>query len=138
MDINNFINTFKHKYIIMEKKNKFFYLFLVAVSLFSGRSMYAQEVAGPVDITSKKAFDYNTSWIGNEGGTPTKHIPHTTEDLYVRSDGYSKVGMREEPMSWSLILQEKSYRYRKIQVREVTDVIVRVERLWMISMYICC
>ena len=75
----------------MEKKNKFFYLFLVAVSLFSGRSMYAQEVAGPVDITSKKAFDYNTSWIGNEGGTPTKHIPHTTEDLYVRSDGYSVI-----------------------------------------------
>jgi len=31
--------------------------------------------------------DYQTSWIANDGGTPSTHIPHNMESVFVREDG---------------------------------------------------
>ena len=75
----------------MKRKNTLFISFMLAAPLMTALNVQAQVVAGPVDIASKKAFDYKTSWIGNNGGTQVKHILHTAEDLFVRADGYSVV-----------------------------------------------
>lgn len=30
---------------------------------------------------------YKTSWVGNTGGIPQKHIMHNVDNMYVRPDG---------------------------------------------------
>lgn len=75
----------------MKKKNCIILFFLAVILFVSSFNVWAQVVVEPVDVMSKKAFDYTTSWIGNSGGTQSKHIPHTVEDLYVCPNGYSVI-----------------------------------------------
>ncbi|GHU69733.1 hypothetical protein FACS189413_09080 [Bacteroidia bacterium] len=41
----------------------------------------------PNDCFSGALTDYQTSWFGNNGGTPRTHVPHSIESIFVRGDG---------------------------------------------------
>ena len=52
--------------------------------------MHAEPVVADystMTIPSKTINNYLTSWVGNDGGTPATHVPHTMENMYVRGDG---------------------------------------------------
>ena len=36
---------------------------------------------------AENTFSYQTSWIGNDGGTEATHVPHSMDAMFVREDG---------------------------------------------------
>ena len=38
-------------------------------------------------MSAQNQFSYQTSWIGNDGGTEALHVPHSMDAMFVREDG---------------------------------------------------
>ena len=41
----------------------------------------------PAGMSAQNQFSYQTSWIGNDGGTEATHVPHSMDAMFVREDG---------------------------------------------------
>lgn len=60
---------------------------LQALFFLSPAFLSAQNIVYPNDCSFGNLTDYQQSWIANDGGIPTTHIPHSIRSIFVRGDG---------------------------------------------------
>lgn len=62
-------------------------IFILIIALLLNTGHMAAQTAYPNDCFNGSLTDYQTSWIGNDGGTPRTHVPHSMDAIFVREDG---------------------------------------------------